>query len=103
MMSYNGQLDFGLLADYDAMPDLDRVADFLEDAVDELLDAVRRAAPTATERPAARRSDGAGAKRRAAGRGATRGPKAGTPRTKAASTTASERDPGSSGSDGNES
>ena len=39
IMSYNGRVDFGLLADYDAFPDLDDFARYLEDAVAELLDA----------------------------------------------------------------
>jgi WS/DGAT/MGAT family acyltransferase len=42
IMSYNGRLDFGLLADYDAMPDLDDLALFLEDSLVELLEAARR-------------------------------------------------------------
>jgi diacylglycerol O-acyltransferase / wax synthase len=37
IMSYNGGLDFGLLGDFDAMPDLDAFAGFLHDARDELL------------------------------------------------------------------
>jgi hypothetical protein len=37
-MSYNGSLAFGLLADYDAMPDLDEVATYIEDAITELLE-----------------------------------------------------------------
>ncbi len=41
IMSYNGRLDFGLLADYDAMPDLDDIALFLEDSLVELLEAAR--------------------------------------------------------------
>ncbi len=46
IMSYNGKVDFGLLADYDAMPDLETVADALEEALDELLSAARaRSAP----------------------------------------------------------
>jgi WS/DGAT/MGAT family acyltransferase len=43
-MSYNGRLDFGLLGDYDAMPDLERLAGFFEDALAELVDAARAAA-----------------------------------------------------------
>jgi diacylglycerol O-acyltransferase len=42
-MSYNGRLDFGLLGDYDAMPDLDRLAAYFEEALAELLDAARAA------------------------------------------------------------
>ncbi len=38
-MSYNGQIGFGLLGDYDAMPDIDVFADYLEDALAELLQA----------------------------------------------------------------
>jgi WS/DGAT/MGAT family acyltransferase len=41
IMSYNGSLDFGLLADFDAMPDLEFVASAIEDTTDELLKAAR--------------------------------------------------------------
>ena len=37
IMSYNGGMDFGLLADYDAMPDLEALGEMLVDARDELL------------------------------------------------------------------
>jgi diacylglycerol O-acyltransferase len=36
IMSYNGKIEFGLLGDFDAMPDLDAFASYLEDAVEEL-------------------------------------------------------------------
>jgi hypothetical protein len=36
IMSYDGQLSFGLLGDYDAMPDLDRLAEDLGAAIGEL-------------------------------------------------------------------
>jgi WS/DGAT/MGAT family acyltransferase len=36
IMSYNGQLNFGLNADYDALPDLEALADELRAAMDEL-------------------------------------------------------------------
>jgi WS/DGAT/MGAT family acyltransferase len=50
IMSYNGRLDFGLLADYDAMPDLEDFALFLEDSLVELLEeARRRAKPRRTD------------------------------------------------------
>jgi diacylglycerol O-acyltransferase / wax synthase len=49
IMSYNGRVDFGLLGDYDAMADLDRLAGFLEEALDELLEAAGAAAETAAE------------------------------------------------------
>ncbi|MGZ4170052.1 MAG: WS/DGAT domain-containing protein, partial [Solirubrobacteraceae bacterium] len=53
IMSYNGGLDYGLLGDYDAMPDIDVVADGIEASLAELLAAARgrRAAP-ASERAA---------------------------------------------------
>jgi hypothetical protein len=38
-MSYAGQLAFGLLGDYDAMPDLDALAEDLRLAIDELASA----------------------------------------------------------------
>jgi WS/DGAT/MGAT family acyltransferase len=43
IMSYNGKVDFGLLADYDAMPDLDAFSDHLEESLAELLAAARKA------------------------------------------------------------
>jgi diacylglycerol O-acyltransferase len=36
IMSYDGRLDFGLLGDYDAMPDIHDLADDLRSAIDEL-------------------------------------------------------------------
>jgi diacylglycerol O-acyltransferase / wax synthase len=36
IMSYNGRLNFGLLGDYDAMPDLEQLSSHLEAAIDEL-------------------------------------------------------------------
>jgi diacylglycerol O-acyltransferase / wax synthase len=39
VMSYNGGIDFGLLADYDSMEDVDLIADSLSDALTELLEA----------------------------------------------------------------
>ena len=63
IMSYNGKVDFGLLADYDAMPDLDAFAEHLEESLDELLAAARKAGKASaplerrarrTERPARR-------------------------------------------------
>ena len=44
MMSYNGKVDFGLLADYDAVPDIDAFATHLEESLAELLEASREAA-----------------------------------------------------------
>ena len=36
IMSYNGRLGFGLLGDYDAMPDIEQLADRLREAIDDL-------------------------------------------------------------------
>jgi WS/DGAT/MGAT family acyltransferase len=36
VMSYHGRMNFGLLADFDAMPDLDRFVKALQDSLDEL-------------------------------------------------------------------
>jgi len=41
IMSYDGQLNFGLLGDYDALPDIDAFAGYVRDAIDELLDVAR--------------------------------------------------------------
>ena len=46
-MSYNGKLDFGLLGDYDAMPDLERFAGFLEESLAELKEAAKAASTAA--------------------------------------------------------
>jgi diacylglycerol O-acyltransferase / wax synthase len=54
IMSYDGGLDYGLLADYDALPDIDVIAEGIDAALRELLDAVPREAP-APERKASRR------------------------------------------------
>jgi diacylglycerol O-acyltransferase len=61
VMSYNGHLGFGLLGDYDALPDLDAIAQELERAIRRL---ARAAAPPKTAVPRAPRH--APAKRAAA-------------------------------------
>ena len=45
IMSYNGGLDYGLLGDYDAMPDIDVFADGIEASLAELLAAARGRRP----------------------------------------------------------
>jgi diacylglycerol O-acyltransferase len=42
IMSYHGRVDFGLLADYDGLPDLDVVAEALADSLDELRELTER-------------------------------------------------------------
>jgi diacylglycerol O-acyltransferase len=41
IMSYNGRLEYGLLADYDALPDLEVISEAIDDALDELLEVAR--------------------------------------------------------------
>ncbi len=53
IMSYNGSLDYGLLGDYDAMPDIDLVADGVQTALTELLAASRAHRPRRPDAPAA--------------------------------------------------
>jgi WS/DGAT/MGAT family acyltransferase len=43
IMSYDGGMDFGLLGDYDAMPDLERLGGMLTESLRELLDAAEAA------------------------------------------------------------
>jgi diacylglycerol O-acyltransferase len=47
IMSYDGGMDFGLLGDYDAMPDLERLGEMLDESLAELL----AAADEATGKP----------------------------------------------------
>ena len=63
IMSYNGKIDFGLLADFDAMPDLDEITEYLEESLDELKAAARRAAEEQAS-PAARLAADPAAQRR---------------------------------------
>jgi diacylglycerol O-acyltransferase / wax synthase len=60
IMSYNGKVDFGLLADYDAMPDVDRVGELIRESLEELLEVARGQAPEeeAAREPASRPSAG---------------------------------------------
>jgi hypothetical protein len=57
VMSYHGRMNFGLLADFDAMPDLDSLVRGLEESLDELREAAGiepPAPPPAPEKPPAR-------------------------------------------------
>ena len=49
LMSYNGRVNFGLTADFDAMPDLDALADDLDAAIAELAAAARSSTGAAGE------------------------------------------------------
>jgi WS/DGAT/MGAT family acyltransferase len=50
IMSYNGRMDFGLLGDYDALDDLDDLADALRESLAELLTAARGDKPARKRR-----------------------------------------------------
>jgi diacylglycerol O-acyltransferase len=59
IMSYDGGIRYGLLGDYDAMPDLDLVAEGIETGLAELLVAARPPEPRASStRPKAKRTTG---------------------------------------------
>jgi diacylglycerol O-acyltransferase / wax synthase len=45
IMSYNGKINFGLLGDYDALPDIGLIADGIEASLEELVSLARREAP----------------------------------------------------------
>jgi hypothetical protein len=46
IMSYNGEMNFGLLADFDALPDLDMIGEQIEEELQTLVSLAREAAPT---------------------------------------------------------
>ncbi|MGI8460648.1 MAG: WS/DGAT/MGAT family O-acyltransferase [Solirubrobacterales bacterium] len=58
IMSYNGNLDFGLLADYDALEDIDVISEGITEAVAELEQEVERAEAEARDESAERASAG---------------------------------------------
>jgi diacylglycerol O-acyltransferase len=55
IMSYNGKVDFGLLGDYDAMPDIEALGELIEESLAELLAAAGEAE---AERPVAEPTSG---------------------------------------------
>ncbi|MBA2531883.1 MAG: wax ester/triacylglycerol synthase family O-acyltransferase [Nocardioidaceae bacterium] len=56
IMSYNGGIDFGLLGDYDAMPDIEELGEQLEAALAELVAAARANGRPARSKAKARRA-----------------------------------------------
>jgi WS/DGAT/MGAT family acyltransferase len=57
IMSYDGGMDFGLLGDYDAMPDIEVFGEFVRASLAELVDAANeRSGKVAPERPVAARA-----------------------------------------------
>jgi diacylglycerol O-acyltransferase / wax synthase len=55
ILSYNGQVNFGLIGDYDALPDLDALASDLEASISELADAAPKAGRGRAKRARARK------------------------------------------------
>jgi hypothetical protein len=49
IISYNGSINFGLIADREVADDAERIAEYLDAAVDELLEAAATAAPPTPE------------------------------------------------------
>ncbi len=74
IMSYNGGMDFGILGDYDAMPDMGLVAERLEGSLAELV-AAARSRGEATQAA----SNGAGGRRAASSRARTSRPRTSAP------------------------
>ncbi len=62
IMSYNGAVDYGLLGDYDALPDIDLIGDGIADALDELLVVARARASGVRGTAAQGRKRGTGAR-----------------------------------------
>ena len=54
IMSYNGRINFGLLADYDAMEDVEIISKGIADSLEELLEAAKERSPK-SRRPSQRR------------------------------------------------
>jgi hypothetical protein len=52
IMSYNGRMNFGLLGDYDALPDIATIAEGIEASLAELLELAREQRRTAEREPA---------------------------------------------------
>lgn len=70
VQSYNGQLDFGITACRRAMPDVKKLASYLEDAFDELKAAVAKAAAATPPDPAPPKAKAAPKRRKAKGEAA---------------------------------
>jgi diacylglycerol O-acyltransferase / wax synthase len=59
ILSYNGQLNFGLVADYDALSDVEALADELRASIEELADAAGLPGPAGPPKGAGTRASGA--------------------------------------------
>src|SRR5271165_1395174 len=60
IMSYNGQMNFGLLGDFDAVPDIDLIGKGIEDELATLVALAREPVPAASNGAGAGASNGAG-------------------------------------------
>jgi diacylglycerol O-acyltransferase len=59
IMSYDGALDYGLLGDYDALPDIEELAEGIDATLEELLEAARQKTGAVKDRqPKARETNG---------------------------------------------
>ena len=67
IMSYNGQIGYGLLGDYDGLPDIDLVAEGLEQSLDQLLEAAQAKTSANGKSRTPRSSNGGQRKRRSSG------------------------------------
>jgi diacylglycerol O-acyltransferase len=74
IMSYNGKVDFGLLGDYDAMPDLEDFGGMLEESLAELLGEARERATASARSNGGKRSAKPAAKKRSSKPAAQRTP-----------------------------
>jgi diacylglycerol O-acyltransferase / wax synthase len=63
IMSYNGGMNFGLLGDYDALPDIQDIADGIEVALAELVALAKRRSGRGATEPAAKANGGAPGRR----------------------------------------
>jgi diacylglycerol O-acyltransferase / wax synthase len=62
ILSYNGQLNFGLVADYDALADVEVLADELRASIEELAEAAGESAPSPPPKETGTRASRAGAR-----------------------------------------
>ncbi|HWD64437.1 MAG TPA: wax ester/triacylglycerol synthase family O-acyltransferase [Solirubrobacteraceae bacterium] len=79
IMSYNGGIDYGLLGDYDAMSDIELMAEWIDEALQELLERAREQAGGGTLARGKRRSSSSRSKARAgagSGKNGNRSPRA---------------------------
>ena len=77
IMSYNGGIDYGLLGDYDALPDIGLIAEGIEEGLAELLLAARAKTKAATKQRSKPAADNRAGKDNGAAKSAAKGNGAG--------------------------